>query len=116
MNKSLIFVALLCCSFIVISKPVYTADELHDMVLSGTNPETLNSHLVYDSTGVVTFNKCVSTMRKLLSDLGGYPSVIERNSFGVFRAKLWASDGLYELNCVEANDSVIAEQYKAEYK
>lgn len=84
MNRLLMLIALICCTFVVNSKPVYTADELHEMVLSGTNPEMLNPRLVYDSTGIVTFNKCVSTMRKLLSDLGSYPSVIERNSLVYF--------------------------------
>lgn len=116
MNKSLVFLALLACSLAANSNTVYTADELEDMIISETYPETLHPRLISDSTGTGSFDECVSAMKNIIGTSGNYPSLVERNSFGVFRAKLWASDGLYELNCVEANDRVLAEQYKSEYK
>ncbi|MGO2336477.1 hypothetical protein [Providencia sp.] len=116
MNRLLIFAALLCCVFTVNSKLAYTADELEEMIISQAYPETLRSRLISDSTGAGSFDECVSTMKNIIDKSENYPSLVERNSFGVFRAKLWASDGLYELNCVEANGKVLAEQYKSEYK
>ncbi|HHR5902703.1 TPA: hypothetical protein ACS7XC_003667 [Providencia alcalifaciens] len=116
MNKLLVFLALLTCAFTANSNTVYTADELEEMIISEAYPKTLQSRLISDSTGAGSFDECVSMMKGIIDKAEDYPSLVERNSFGVFRAKLWDSDGLYELNCVEANDSVIAEQYKAEYK
>ncbi len=116
MNKSLVFLALLACAFTANSNTVYTADELEGMIISKAYPETLHSRLISDSTGAGSFNECVSMMKGIIDKSENYPSLVERNSFGVYRAKLWASDGVYELSCVEANGRVLAEQYKSEYK
>lgn len=116
MNKSLIFLALLTCCCTASSNSVYTAKELHDLVVSGNYPETLRPHLIIDSVDFKSFDECVSRMKSIQNEFSEYPSVIERDSFGLFRAKLWRSDGVYELSCVEANAHIIAEEYKSEYK
>lgn len=116
MNKSLVFLALLTCAVTANSNTVYTADELEEMIISEAYPKTLQSRLISDSAEIGSFEECVSMMKGIIDKSENYPSLVERNSFGVYRAKLWASDGLYELSCVEANDRVLAEQYKSEYK
>lgn len=116
MNTKLLLLSLLLTISGVYAKSNYTAVEMQHLIKFKNSPKTFSPKLMEVSIGEKSFEECKSMLIGVIDMNKPYPSVIYRDSFGVFRAHLWSSNALYEFNCIEINNDVLFEKYRSVYK